>query len=289
MRRTAERIAAAGFRPGIWLAPLIALPDSEIARTRPDLLVHDEHGAPAVAGHNWGSHYFALDTTSPEVADHLREIFERVTRWGFSYLKLDFMYAGAIPGVRSRGTQRELVYRQAIEHIRSVVGDSTYLLGCGVPLIPSVGVFDGARVGPDVAAYWDSEERGGDPSGSGARNSIVNPLNRSWMRELFDVDPDVVSFRSRRTLLGPLELQALQDVVEALRFRSTSDPISWLDAVEREQLVAYLSTDQLVAYLSTDQEVEQLGRYRYRLGERIVDFTGVIDGSSGVGRGAAIG
>jgi alpha-galactosidase len=87
-----------GLRPGLWLAPLIALPDSEIARTRPDLLVHDEHGAPAIAGHNWGSHYFALDTTSPELADHLREVFERVTPWGFSYLKLDFISAGAIPG-----------------------------------------------------------------------------------------------------------------------------------------------------------------------------------------------
>ena len=280
MRHTAERIEAAGFRPGLWLAPLIALPGSEIARTRPDLLVHDEHGVPAVAGHNWGSHYFPLDTTRPEVADHLREVFERVTGWGFSYLKLDFMYAGAIPGLRSTGTQRELVYRQAIEHIRTVVGDGVYLLGCGMPMIPSVGVFDGARVGPDVAAYWDNEERSNDPSGSGARNSLVNSLNRSWMRGLYDVDPDVVSFRSRRTLLGPLELSALQDVAEALRFKSTSDPISWLDAAEREQLVAYLSRDP---------EVEQLGRYRYRLDERLVDFTGVIDGSSEIGRGASIG
>ena len=280
MRRTAQRIESAGFRPGLWLAPLIALPGSEIARTRPDLLVQDEHGAPAIAGHNWGSHYFALDTTSPEVVDHLREVFERVTGWGFSYLKLDFMYAGAIPGVRSTGLPREAAYRQAIEHIRAVVGDEVYLLGCGVPMIPSVGVFDGARVGPDVAAYWDNEERSNDPSGSGARNSLVTSLNRSWMRGLYDVDPDVVSFRSRRTLLGPLELAALQDVAEALRFRSTSDPISWLDDAERAQLVAYLSSDP---------EVEQLGRYRFRLGERIVDFTGVIDGTSAVGRGASIG
>jgi alpha-galactosidase len=280
MRRTAERIADAGFRPGLWLAPLIALPGSEITRTRPDLLVHDENGAPAVAGHNWGSHYFALDTTSPEVVDHLREVFERVTGWGFSYLKLDFMYAGAILGVRGTDLPREAVYRQAIEHIRSAVGDDVYLLGCGVPMIPSVGVFDGVRVGPDVAAYWDNEERSNDPSGSGARNSLVNSLNRAWMRGLYDVDPDVVSFRSRRTLLGPLELGALQDVAEALQFRSTSDPISWLDEAERAQLVAYLSTDH---------HVEQLGRYRYRLGERVVDFTGVIDGSSGLGRGASIG
>ena len=100
------------------------------------------------------------------------------------------------------------------------------------------------------------------------------------MRELFDVDPDVVSFRSRRTLLGPLELGALQDVAEALRFTSTSDPISWLDDAERAHLVAYLRSDP---------DVEQLGRYRYRLGERVVDFTGIIDGSSGIGEGASIG
>ena len=271
MAATADRIARAGFRPGLWLAPLIALPESEIARGRPDLLVRDDDGAPLVAGYNWGSHYYALDTTLPEVADHLRSVFERVVGWGFTYLKLDFMYAGAIPGVRSSGIHREEAYRRAIQHIRDIVGDDVYLLGCGVPMVPSVGVFDGARVGPDVAAFWDNAERPGDPSGVGARNALVTSLSRAWMRPLFEVDPDVAYVRSARSLLGPIEREVLRDASLAVGFRSTSDPIAWLTDVER---------GELRDYLAARPDVEQVGRYMFRLDDRVVDFTPYIDGTA---------
>ncbi len=76
MAATARTIARHGFRPGIWLAPLIALPGSTIATERPDLLVAGDDGRPLVTGHNWGSHYHSLDTTNPEVTDHLRGVFD---------------------------------------------------------------------------------------------------------------------------------------------------------------------------------------------------------------------
>jgi alpha-galactosidase len=52
MEAAARTISGAGFRPGLWLAPLIALPDSVFARERPELLVHGADGAPLVAGYN---------------------------------------------------------------------------------------------------------------------------------------------------------------------------------------------------------------------------------------------
>jgi alpha-galactosidase len=273
MAATAKRIADAGFRPGLWLAPLIALPDSEIARTRPDLLVHDDQGRPLTTGYNWGSHYYSLDTTREEVREHLRETFEQVVSWGFTYLKLDFMYAGAVPGRRSRDLHREAVYRDAVEHIRQVVGDSVYLLGCGVPMIPSVGVFDGVRVGPDVGAFWDNAERTGDPSGVGARNAIVASLNRFWMKRLYEVDPDAVYFRSSRSLLGDTERQALRDTAAILEFKSTSDPIAWLRDSERERLVEYMEHREAV---------EQTGRHAFRIDGRAVDFTAIVTGEGAV-------
>lgn len=271
MRATAQTIESAGFRPGLWLAPMIALPGSSIARERPDLLVKDEHGAPLVTGYNWGSHYFSLDTTQNEVKEHLREVFERVTAWGFSYLKLDFMYAGAVAGHRQVDVHRETAYRDAVLHIREVVGDSAYLLGCGVPMIPSVGVFDGARVGPDVGAFWDNAERSGDPSGVGALNSILNSVHRVWMKRLYEIDPDAVYFRSIRNLLDDREREMLQDVAAILEFRSTSDPVAWLNAAEREQLRRYM--DETVV-------VEQTGRYRFSIDGREVDLAPVMTGAS---------
>lgn len=271
MRATAGTIARAGFRPGLWLAPLIALPGSTIARERPDLLVQDADGRPLTTGYNWGSHYYSLDTTQDEVKDHLREVFERVTGWGYSYLKLDFMYGGAITGHRRQDLPRETVYRDAVQHIRNVVGDSVYLLGCGVPMIPSVGVFDGARVGPDVGAFWDNAERVGDPSGVGARNSIVASINRTWMKRLYEVDPDAIYFRSARSLLSDSERGALRDTAAILEFRSTSDPVAWLSEAERGELADYMNETAVI---------EQTGRYAYRINGRAVDLAPIVTGEA---------
>ncbi len=279
MAATARTIRDAGFRAGLWLAPLIALPSSEIAVERPDLLVQDEAGAPLVSGYNWGSHYYALDTTQAEVRDHLREVFERVVDWGFDYLKLDFMYAGAVRGVRHKDADRELVYRDAIQHVRDVVGDGAYLLGCGVPMVPSIGVLDGARVGPDVGPFWENAERPGDPSGVGARNSLVASLNRLWLKDVYEVDPDAVYFRSRRSLLVEDQRQALRDVASALGFRSTSDPVAWLDEVERASLRDYFDREP---------PVTRTGRYAFRIGDRDVDLTGYVDGTAPVAAGSTV-
>jgi alpha-galactosidase len=279
MKATADTIARSGFRPGLWLAPLIALPESPIARERPDLLVRDADGSPLITGYNWGSHYYSLDTTQGEVKDHLRDVFERVTGWGFSYLKLDFMYAGAVTGHRSTDRPREAVYRDAVQHIRDVVGDSVYLLGCGVPMIPSVGVFDGARVGPDVGAFWDNAERVDDPSGVGARNSIVASINRAWMKRLYEVDPDAVYFRSARNLLEERERQALRDTAAILEFRSTSDPLTWLTEAERGQLADYMDETAVI---------EQTGRYAYRINGRPVDLTAIVAGTVPTGAASLV-
>jgi len=271
MAAVAERISSSGFRPGIWLAPFIALPESRFARERPELLVHDAEGRPLVAGYNWGGPYYTLDTTRPEVQEHLRELFRRVVGWGFGYLKLDFLYAAALEGVRSVAVHRERAYRDAVALIREAVGDSTYLLGCGAPMLPSAGIFDGVRVGPDVGAYWDNYERSSDPSGAGARNAFLASIHRVWLREVYETDPDVVYFRRRRSLLDDEQRRLLQDVASVLSFKSTSDPDAWLDREEREQLAEWLNRDE---------PVTRLGRYLFQVGDRTLDLSYFVSGYS---------
>lgn len=89
------------------------------------------------------------------------------------------------------------------------------------------------------------------------------------MKDWYDVDPDVVYFRSRRTLLDENAGQALVDLALITGFRSTSDPIAWLDADERERL-----RDFLVAR----PRIERTGRFAYRIGDREVDFAGYLSG-----------
>ena len=125
------------------------------------------------------------------------------------------------------------------------------------------GIFDGIRVGPDVAAFWENSERPGDPTGVGAKNAFLASIHRSWLRPVFETDPDVVYFRRRRSLLDDDQRQLVEDVATVLGFKSTSDPADWLAPDEVAELRAWLERDETVA---------QLGRYVFQIDDRVVDF-----------------
>ncbi|MGP2439375.1 glycoside hydrolase family 36 protein [Streptomyces sp. JW3] len=267
MRALADRITDAGLRPGLWIAPFIVLPDSRTARERPELLLRDAAGQPVVAGHNWGTGYWALDLTLPAAREHLRETIHRVSReWGFTYLKLDFIGAGTAAGVRSADTGREEAYRAGLAVIREAAGPDAYLLGSGAPLLPSLGLVDGIRSGPDVAPLWEHYATQ-DPSDALARNAVVNTVHRLWQAPLLEVDPDVVYFRSRLNLLTEPQQSLLRDLADICGFRAVSDPPGWLRPEE---------LDAMTAYLTARPEVRRLGRYRFALDGREVDFTPAV-------------
>lgn len=259
MRSLADRITDAGFTPGLWLAPFIALPGSKLARSRPELLLRDAAGQPVVAGHNWGGPYHALDLTRPDAREHVASVVRTVVHnWGFRYLKLDFINAAARP--------HERVYREALALIREVAGDDVYLLGSGAILLPSLGLLDGLRSGPDVAPMWDNYASV-DPSDATARNAVVNSVHRLWQAPLAEVDPDVIYFRSKLNLLTPQQLQWLRDLADVCGFRAVSDPPSWLTPAELEELRDYL--DRRPA-------IRQLSRYRFTIDGREADFAPAV-------------
>ncbi|MFB4270528.1 glycoside hydrolase family 36 protein [Nonomuraea sp. GTA35] len=263
MRALAGRIAGAGMTPGLWLAPFIVLPGSRTARERPELLLRDERGEPVIAGYNWGTGYWALDLSKPEALEHVERLIRRVVHeWGFRYLKLDFINAGAAPGVRQGRLGRERAYREALELIRRTAGPEVYLLGSGAILLPSLGLLDGLRSGPDVAPMWQNYASD-DPSDAMARNAVVNTLHRLWHAPLAEVDPDVVYFRSRLNLLSEQQLGWLRDLATVCGFRAVSDPPAWL----REEELA-----DMTAYLSASPAVVRKGRYVFAVDGREVDF-----------------
>ncbi|WP_328475991.1 alpha-galactosidase [Actinoplanes sp. NBC_00393] len=267
MKALADRISDAGMTPGLWLAPFIALPTSRFARENPELLLRDADGEPVIAGNNWGTGYYALDLSRPAAREHVAALIHRVVHeWGFRYLKLDFINAGAVPGVRLDGAEREQTYRDALTLIRQVAGDDVYLLGSGALLLPSLGLLDGLRSGPDVAPMWQNYASD-DPSDAMARNAVVNTLHRLWWQPLVEVDPDVVYFRSRLNLLTDQQLAWLRDLADICRFRALSDPPAWLTPTECEDLQSYLKARP---------EIRQLGRYRFEVDGRKVDFTPAV-------------
>jgi len=269
MAAIADAIRATGRQAGLWLAPLIASRSSGLYRDHPDWVLRDEQGAPVSAGLGWNGPVFALDATHPGVLAFLETTIREVRDWGYSYLKLDFLFGGALPGVQNTPAPREAAYREALRVMRAAAGDA-YILACGAPVVPALGLVDGLRVGPDVSPLWNSRPLStllNNPNHPGVQNAIRTSLHRLWLRPLVDIDPDVLYFRSRQMKLTPDQKQLLQDLGRISGFIATSDPPHWLSGDER---------DQLRRFLEETPAVERIDRTRFRIGSRVVDFAPVL-------------
>ena len=214
--RLAADIEGAGCRPGLWLAPFLVAPDSEVAVRHPQWCARDQHGDPLVGmvNQHWGGAVHVLDTTKPEVLEHLEQMARTLVGVGFTYLKLDFTYA---PGLAGSYTDRAVSpadrVRAGYAAIRRGAGDDTFLLGCGAPLGPAIGLVDGMRIGPDVAPWWEVPPGRRAPRGyEGTMPATANALRavqaRQFMhRRLWLNDPDCVMLRTSDTELSVDEIR----------------------------------------------------------------------------------
>ncbi|MGK3952466.1 glycoside hydrolase family 36 protein [Microbacterium sp. I2] len=210
---TVDAIRDSGRRAGLWLAPFSVGARSDLARKHPDWLT-------GPAGYNWGDDLVGLDLTHPGVRDYLTEVFEAVRSLGVDYLKLDFLYAGAVPGVRHDAHATPVAaYRSGLALIREIMGEETYLLGCGAPLLPSVGLVDAMRVSPDTF------HEGGEDGSQGLRGRMSLEA-RAWQHgRLWTTDPDCLVARPAFALRDELA----DVVLAAPGIRGFSDRIAELD------------------------------------------------------------
>jgi alpha-galactosidase len=239
LKKIAGEIRAAGFKAGIWTAPFLAARGSRVMMDHPEwFITRAETGEPVRAGHNanWTTSddkfAYALDPSNPAFVAHLRHLFKKLTRdFGFSYLKLDFLYAAAAPGRRhDLHLTRGETLRHGLEAIRAGAGDDAFILGCGCPIGQAVGVVDGMRIGPDVSPFWGKTASGaGDPSTVYALDAIIA---RSFMhRRLWLNDPDCLMLRARETRLSADERAALAaTIIASGGMLLISDDMSLLDA-----------------------------------------------------------
>jgi len=265
MQALADKICATGRTPGIWLSPFMVSPHSQLAKDHPTWLLRDEKGIPIHAGITWSGNHCGLDVSHPEVLDWIYKLICKARNWGYGYLKLDFLYIGALPGKRHKDIPREVAYRNAMQVIREAAGDA-YILACGAPIIPSLGLCDGLRVGPDVSPFWLNKPLSiwlNNPNDTSTQNSIRTSMHRLWLRPLVNVDPDVIFFRSKYNALKPYEKQLLQDLGTISGFKATSDLPQWLNTQEKEILREFLESSPTV---------QKKGRYEYQIDGRIVDF-----------------
>lgn len=184
-----ERIRAEGRRAGIWVAPLMVGSRSRLAVERPEWLVEG-----ADAGSNWDQQLTALDVTNPGAAEHLQHVFRTLVAWGFDFFKVDFMYAGALEGRRHSDATAIAAYREGVRLIREAIGPDATLLGCGAPILPSVGLYDAMRISPDVGPVYEPIE--GDLGAPSQRSAVKTGRARAFQHGRFWVnDPDCLIAR----------------------------------------------------------------------------------------------
>ncbi|MEZ0071978.1 glycoside hydrolase family 36 protein [Planotetraspora sp. GP83] len=219
-----KRIKEAGLRAGIWVAPFLAGSHSALVRDHPEWLIGHTAGEPADAGHNWDQDLSALDATHPGAAAYLRDTFGMLREAGFDYFKIDFLYAGALDGPRHSGAGPLDAYREGLRVIREAIGPESYLLGCGAPILPSVGLFDAMRVSADTAPKY--EPWYGDPALPGQLGAALSTIGRAWQHGRFWVnDPDCLIVRP--------EVERREDWADVIEryggLRVSSDRIASLD------------------------------------------------------------
>lgn len=152
-----DRIHQAGFRSGVWTNPFMVGAQSDAFRDHPERLVTDADGRPIVVAHHWDQDLYVLDTTHPSAQDWIAEVFGWFHDIGLSFHKIDFINAAAIQGVRHDGDIDGIgAYRLGVQLVRQAIGPEAYLLGCGAPILPSIGLVDGMRVSPDTAPHYEA-------------------------------------------------------------------------------------------------------------------------------------
>jgi alpha-galactosidase len=248
----ADDVAEAGYRPGIWIAPFLASPTSQVAAAHDGWLARRPSGRRMIGMVNegWGGEQYVLDTTHPDVLEHLEGLAGELVGMGFTYLKLDFTYAPSFRGTwhdPSR-TPAERV-RAGYDAVRRGAGNGAFILGCGAPLGACIGAVDGMRVGPDVAPFWAPRASGAYAETAPAlANAYRNTVARSFMhRRLWLNDPDCLMLRRTATELDDSQIDAWADLVATSgQMALISDDLSLLDAADRRRFADVVETGRAV-------------------------------------------
>lgn len=207
-------------RPGIWIRPLIASPD-----TNPNLLLSPQRFGDRTAR----ARETAFDPTIPDAMDHVLEKVRQVASWGFELIKHDYstydllgkwgFEMGASPThpgwrLHDRTRTNAEIIRDFYQSIRRAAGEGALVLGCNTVGHLAAGLFELQRTGDDTSGrQWERTRRMGV-------NTLAHRLCQHGT--FFQLDADCV----------PLT----KDISWAMTRQ-------WLDVVARSKTVLFLSPD----------------------------------------------
>lgn len=220
-----EKIKNAGFKGGIWTAPFFAVKNSELFQNHTDWFLNKIGTTNLVKAHfNWGSFLFSLDLTNEEVIGYISNFYSNLL-YAFEkdrcvkgenlidFFKIDFIHA-AVPfdgDYKDKTLTRAELFYNGIKAIREGITDKTFLLGCGAPLGPCVGIVDAMRISTDTGPKWATLDKISKKLGFGLpclKAALLNIIYRSFMHKyLWINDPDCLMIRRTDTKLTVDEIR----------------------------------------------------------------------------------
>jgi hypothetical protein len=204
IRPVLDSARAAGFIPGLWIAPFMVGNRSRLFAEHPDWVVRNRQTGRPLAPmtfygefrwHKRSEEYHVLDVTHPEAEAHIRRVFRTWAKeWGCGYFKTDFMHLGAFYGPdearwHQDGLSRMAIWMRMARLIRDEIGEALWLC-CGAPLWAPVGLVDAMRIGRDIGVTWTGHYS--------AESLLRDQTSRNFGNGiLWQADPDCILLRDR--------------------------------------------------------------------------------------------
>jgi hypothetical protein len=192
MAELAAHIKSVGLTPGLWLASH-GQSNPQVVTNKPGVFLLKPDGSSA--SDTWEGR-FLVDGSAPAAAEYMKDLFTRLSGWGFEYFKIDGQpivvdeYGSKKQFLKNPSDDAAGLYRTTLESIRTAIGPDRYLLGCWGTPIEGAGIMNGSRTGGDVVLGW-----------GGFHVALRATLQGYYLHNIvWYSDPDVLLVRSPLTL-----------------------------------------------------------------------------------------
>lgn len=227
-----NRINESGFKGGIWTAPFFAEKKSKLFKQHRDWFLKHRDTNKMLKVHfgaSWNAYLYGLDLSNPQVLDYLSNFYKNLKVFNnasqsissdlISFYKIDFLHAAVpIEGkfFNPNLTRAQILYN-GVKAIRDAINKDDFLLACGAPLGPCVGLVNAMRIGEDTSPRWEEKNQQLLESGiytPGLKVSLINTIYRSFMHKNFWInDPDCLMIRRNDTELTKEEIKLQLTVI----------------------------------------------------------------------------
>lgn len=155
MKSLSSKLDQLGYQTGLWIAPFLVSPDSELLNLHPEWFIKNTNGTLF----NGFSSYpiikdltpkYLLDFSRQDVMNYIIDCIDTiVSKWGVSLLKLDHLYAPYFAPDTKIAHQATTALTTIFKHIQKK-HPTVYTIACGCPFNVAQNKVDSIRISKDI-------------------------------------------------------------------------------------------------------------------------------------------